>query len=250
MIAVTLALIVVAVPLVGASGSGIKFSLHVSSRRIVFRGSPFGCERAAWLRPRGSVSLPVGGSPIAFSHETLSGPGRITGHFASAGPVYMFLCSRGADPAQGGGVDVSLPADSTSTLSYSVRIADATWPSMRPTMGAYAHVPAVDPNDLGLSLELGTEHLTPAGTRGIRITLSAPGARPQKHSFYRLVSSRRAALIAGTTDPTLGNTEVRLAAMSYLGQQLTIRTKPIGTTRTDSHGRFRLRWTPGSAGST
>jgi hypothetical protein len=56
-------------------------------------------------------------------------------------------------------------------------------------------------------------------------------------------------LIRGRTDPALGRTEVRLAAEFYVGPQLTIRTRQIGTTRTDSGGRFRLRWTAGKPGT-
>jgi hypothetical protein len=178
----------VAVPLVAAGGDGIRFSLHLSSHRIVFRGpsvvfavrmqtggssetAGIGLTEAGW--PNRAVS----GSPIAISHEALSWPGRITSGFASSAASvnpFVLLCSRGADRIDGGGVDVSLPADSTSTLTYTVRLAAPTWPGMEPAIGAYAYIPPVDPTGSGVTRELGTERLIPAGTTGIRVVLSAP----------------------------------------------------------------------------
>jgi hypothetical protein len=259
-----MAAFMVAVPLIAAGGNGIGFSLRLSSRRIVFQGQSVvfavrmqtggSAETAAiGLTQGGWPDRAVSGSPIAISDETLSGPGRITGGFASAGASvnpFELLCSRGADRNDGGGVDVLLPANSTSTLSYKMRLAARTWPGIRPTIGAYAYVPAVDPTGGGVTRELGTEQLAPAGTTGIRVMLSTPEARPGPRSSYPTVSSGQTVLIAGMTDPLLADTEIRLAAESYLGRQFaTIRTTRIGTTRTNSAGRFRLAWTPSKRGT-
>jgi hypothetical protein len=89
-------------------------------------------------------------------------------------------------------------------------LAAPTWPGMKPTIGAYASVPAIDPTGGAATRQLHPQALTPVGTPGIWVILAAPAAQPQRPRTYR-VSSGHAVLIAGTTAPALAGTEIQLA---------------------------------------
>ena len=108
---------------------------------------------------------------------TLSGAGRITGRFASGGAASTLLCSRGAAPPDGVGVDVSLPPNSTTILSYTARLAVPPWPGLRPTIGAYAYLPATDTTGGGTARQLGVKQLIPAGVTRDHVILSGSQVR-------------------------------------------------------------------------
>ncbi len=243
------------VALVAASGNGIAFSLHLSGQHLAYGGrsevfsvrmstrgsgetAGVGLTQSGWPDPG------VGGSPLVVSHETLSGAGRVTGHFASGGAASTLLCSRGAAPPDGGGVDVSLPPNSTTSLSYTVRLAAPPWPGMRPTIGAYAYLPATDTTGGGTARQLGVKQLIPAGVTGDHVTLSDSHARGRpRPGHVPSVAARRAVLISGRTDPSLANVRVLLSAQPYLPAGLGPLTG-LGNLRTNSRGRFALQWHP------
>lgn len=250
--------LMVLIPGVFADTEGITFSLRVSGRHPVFDGRTSVLSvriRASGSTQTAGIGLTesgwpdrwVSGSPIAVSGETLTGPGRIIGHFASGGGTvdsYAALCPRGANLIDGGGVDVSLPANTTSVLSYRVRIAAPVWPGMRPTIGAYAYVPATSPTGGGVTRALGSQRLIPGGTPGIRVVLAAVGARRGSRGSPASVPLHRTVVIDGSTRPSVAGAEIRLTAKSYRQRTFTIATRRISSTRTDRYGRFRVEWTP------
>lgn len=86
------------------------------------------------------------GSPLVLSRERIIGTGRITGHFASAGVSSTSFCSRGGPPADGAGVDSSLPGQSTTTLRYDVKLTAPPWPSKSMSLAVRAGIPAMSPD--------------------------------------------------------------------------------------------------------
>lgn len=243
-----------------ATAGPITFSMRLSSSRLRFRGRPVvlsirmqtaGTSGTAGigLMPSGWPDPAVFGVPLAFGSPRISGPGTITGGFASGGigfPGGVPLCFRGADSPDGGGVDVSLPANTTSTLTYTVGYAAAPWPQLRPTIGGFAYVPAVS-NTGSPATSLGTVHLVTAGRPGLRISLSARhAARLGANDPTRRVHRGRTVTIMGKTAPLLPEALVKVVADYYAHPNLDQghRQELIGTAHTDRAGIFHVHWRP------
>lgn len=141
---------------------------------------------------------------------------------------------------------MSLPANTTSTLTYTVGYAAAPWPQLQPTIGAFAYVPAVS-NTGFPATSLGTVHLVTAGRPGLRISLSARhAARLGANDPSRRVHRGRTVTIMGKTAPLLPETLVKVVADYYAHANLDQghRQQLIGTARTDRAGIFHVDWRP------
>jgi hypothetical protein len=235
----------------------LRSSLRVTDERLSMRGAPallgivlragatsqtigVGLIQSGWPDPR------VSGSPLAISDPHVTGAGQITGGFASAGgglAVGAPVCVRGGPSFDGGGVDVSLPANSRTTLVYAIRLAALPWPGLRPTITAYAYVPAINPGYPARAL--GTVRFIPTGRTGVRISLATdpPRARDQ---FGDTVLPRGATVrITGRTEPQIRNTPVRVTAERYAEPRANAdaRRTTVGTTRTRHDGTFAISFT-------
>lgn len=258
--AVPALVLTVAVSWVVAGGEPLRISLHLSSVRlasgdrvvasVVLRTGASAETVAVGMFDGGWRDDGVSGSPLAVSDPALIGPGRGTGGFSSGGgsiDPYSLLCARGAFRSDGStGVDVALPAHSTTTLRYTVRLAARPWPWMTAQIGVYTHTPSLDPSDHGTTRRF-TRSLVTVGTAGVRITLRAPTSRPGPYGD-RTVRAHRLIPITGTTQPTLPGTPVDVVAAALHGPDLVERRQAIATTRTDRHGRFRSSWHPRTPG--
>lgn len=254
--ALVLALVVARV---AASGEGLRISLHLSRARlaygqqavlsVVMRTGGSAQTVGVGVLDGGWPDADVSGSPVAVSDEALAGPGRITGCFSSGGmsiDPYSMLCACGAVRLDGGGnVNLALPADSTTTLSYMVGFAAMPWQGMTAQIGVSTHQPSLDPLDHGITRQL-TQRLIATGTPGIRITLTAPTSRPGEHGD-RTVPAHQLLRILGATQPALPGTAIDLAS-TLNGPELAKHTQPIATARTDRNGRFHSSWRPRSPG--
>ncbi len=233
--------------------------MTVSARRISYGGPPvvfsirMRTGRSAQtaevgLTQSGWPQAGVFGSPFRFASQRISGAGKITGSFSPGGgglPGGVPICTRGFVDS-GGGVVVSLPANSLTTLSYKVGLAAPAWPGLRPTIGAYVSAPAVNPGKPYQSLE--TQPLTVVGNTGVEISLFTSIGKTRRPVNNAFVPARGTALITGRTEPHLAGRRLRIAAETYVGEQRLDRTE-IGWAKTASDGSFRIRWRPARAGS-
>jgi hypothetical protein len=243
----------------------VAFSMRLSSFWLRFRGRPVVLSirmRTAGSSATAAVGLTTSswpdpgvlGVPLHVGSPRLSGPGTITGGFASGGAGQLAgvpVCFRGAVSPAGYGVDVSLPANTITTLTYTVRYAVAPWPRLRPTIGAFVNVPAVNNHGTRAS-SLGPMRLKTAGRSGVRISLSAPHA-PElvPNAAERRVSRGRIVTIVGRTAPRLAHALVKVTAEYYAHPNLNtgLRQELIGTARSDRAGIFRVDWRPRSDGA-
>jgi hypothetical protein len=204
---------------------------------------------ALGLAPSGWPDRFVSGSPFGIADPRVSGAGRVTGGFAAAeaGLPRTGYCARGA-AVDFGGITLSLPAHSVTTVRYRVRLAAPVWPGMRPSVLAYAAVPAIDPGG-GPWQRLGRVRLTRVGRTGVRIVLrAAAGARMSGRGEGALVRLGRPVLIAGSTRPRLVHAALRVAAVS-LARSSRPRRLAIRAIRTGADGRFSVSWRPPTAGT-
>ncbi len=202
------------------------------------------------LTPSGWPDHRVLGSPLAVTGPRIAGAGRITSGFGSSGGglPHVPICSRGTFVEGARGVDVSLPANSVTTLRYRVRLSAPPWPGLTATVGAYAYVPAVGQ---GIAARrLGIRRLITVGRTGIRISLGAHGTVRRHGISDPIVPRGRQVLIAGTTQPRVGHARVRIAAEAYIGRHADrLRDIEIGARTTASDGGFAIRWRPSQPGT-
>lgn len=250
----------------GGSQTPVTFRVSVSRHVLAYRGQSATlairmqtgttAETVA-IKPVVSVwpDPNVIGSPLTLSDERISGVGRITSDFTSSCcTVPAAACYRGGPPPEGSGVDVSLPAGSTTTLTYRVAIAAPPWRSTVMTVSLTAGVPAVsnDPNAIHEYL-LGTHRFSVRGPTGVHIALSvAPGStgKPIPGQAARVVR-RQTVVILGRTSPRLRDQRIRVGF-----DRIQIGPHPpagsvhgrIGTATTNENGGFRLAWRPIRAG--
>jgi hypothetical protein len=244
------------------SPSPVRFSIAITGHRLRYRGvavvlairmrtgasarsAGVGLTQSGWPDRR------VLGSPLAFTRPRVAGAGRITSGFGPGGGglPHVPICSRGTFVDGPGGVDVSLPANSVTTLRYRVRLAAPPWPGLRATVGAYAYVPAVGQGIPARTL--GTRRLTTVGPTGVRISLfAAHGTIHRRGISDPIVPRGRQVLIAGTTQPRISHERVRIAAEAYIGRHAErLRDIEIGARMTASDGRFAIRWRPSQPGT-
>lgn len=238
----------------GSPSEPVRFGVSVSAHRLRY-GRP-AVVLSVTMRTGGSAETvalgltesgwpdrQVYGAPLAAGPPRVRGAGRITGGFAAAGASAPGLCFRGASPDDSG-ITLSLPADTLTTVNYRVRLAAPPWPGIRPTIGAYVSVPAVNPG--GAWRDIGRVALTPVGRTGVRISLR--GSRAVGASV--VVGRGRPLLITGTTRPAIAHASVRIVAARYASQTPAWRPRRVvvGTVSTTSAGTFAVVWRPPARG--
>lgn len=191
------------------------------------------------------------GSPLELRAERVSGRGRIGIRFVSSCcAVPAYACARGGPPPQGGGVDLSLPADSATILSYTVKLAAPPWPSLAMSIGVTASIPAVSSDPAAIRhYQVGAARFTASGPTGVRIILSAargsPGLAPPESPFT--VAQDHTLIIVSRTRPELRHQPIQLGYQRVdVGLRLgatTLRGR-IGVAMTDGTGAFRIAWRP------
>jgi hypothetical protein len=235
-----------------APPSPIKFSVSVSRRSLHYGGTAatltmtmttgqtaerqvdVGLTTPSWKRG-------IGGSPLWLYDERMRGAGKIVGHpWSSEGPPneYSGSCDRGGTPSFG--VDVSLPAHSTSTLTYRVQ---PSWPSAaRQSLVLELEATVVNevvlngtPTSVGVSYRVGAEHLVAMGARSVGATLTASHATAPP---YPTVRAGRSTMIGGKTSPRLGHSRIAVGYISVDGPQ----HGSIGLATVNSHGAFGVLW--------
>ncbi|MDQ6851727.1 MAG: hypothetical protein M3070_17665 [Actinomycetota bacterium] len=254
-----LGLLVLIVPT--ATAAPVSFSYSVSTPTLRYGGA--GATASIVMRTRAAaqtVSLRIEpgnwqdrhmfGSPLRVSAQHVTGPGRITGTFASSCCDFAAgasICQRGGPPNTGDGIILTLPADSTTMVSYRVHLAAPPWPA--PVyLGMVVGVPASAQN----SAQITQYHLGPAqfairGRTGVQIQFAGAiaGARRTRSAPYPVVSVGHTVKIAGTTSPKL------IGARLQIGYRATTsnRRGVIGTVTTDRRGGFSIAWEPPAKGT-
>ena len=240
-------------------GGAPTFALALSKGRLSFGGRPLtltiriqtalaaqtagvGLTTSGWPDPA------LSGSPLKVSEPTVAGAGKLVSHFVSSGIGLGVVCSRGTFTDGAGGVDLALPANSITTLTYIVTLAAPPWPGLTPTVGAFAYVPATGS---GIpARQLGQVKVPLDGPTGVRITLTARGAaRPTEPGGAFVLDHAGKVVIRGTTAPVVRHALVRIAVRDYLRAGLTPSPAPLGAARTDGRGRFALTWRAPTAGT-
>jgi hypothetical protein len=201
------------------------------------------------LEPSSWQDRDMFGSPLATSDQRVTGAGRITSMFASSCCDFaagVSICQRGGPPDVGDGIDLALPANSTTRVSYRVRLAAPPWPAPI-FLGVVVGVPAQAPNPTEIDrYQLGPQRFMVRGPTGVHIKLTAgAGARREPGSMYPVVAPRRSVVIAGTTNPRVAGARLQLGYASTTNGP----HGAIGTVTTDSRGAFRISWRPPATGT-
>jgi hypothetical protein len=240
----------------GASsgGSSLSVSLTVSPEEISYQGAPV----IVSIRLRtGTTAKTVGvglnlsdwpdrgvvGTALVASDRRVSGAGRMTSEFVSSCCLTVpWECLRGPE-ADGGGVDLALPADSTTTLSYQLRLSGPPWQGMRPRVGAWVWTPV--PSNNPRTIVPRAQRLRVAGATGVKVVLTSTG-REDARDGLRLTWPGHPVTIRGTTWPRVAGANVRIGIKSttYRGQRAHTVRRTLATVLTDATGRFKLRWVP------
>ena len=235
------------------TAGSIRFSLRLSSHRLGYgsevvlyirmqtgaRGQTAGVGLSASGWPERNVL----GSAITFRGQRISGAGRITGGFGVSGGGYAAgpLCVRGTLQTGGGGPQVSLPPHSVTVLSYRVRLAAPPWPGLRPTVGAWAYVPAM--GNGARAYRLGSLRLRTVGQTGVKISLTAKRGITRVNRYGGAVVHHGAKVqIAGRTDPPIAG--ANLAILAETGESPHVTRTTIGSVMTSSDGSFHIWWRP------
>jgi hypothetical protein len=179
----------------------------------------------------------VVGAPLLMTNERFVGSGAITGHYITTGTVSAVGCRRGAPSADGSGVTLSLAANSTSVLTYELRLAAPPWPGTD-------YDPQFSAAVAGASYRLNTPPISVTKPSGVRISLSARSPQHRESAGVLYVRRGDLVLISGTTDPVLARERIFLGYTARFPASSRERTGSIGVVRTDAHGRFTRKWRP------
>ncbi|MEA2273966.1 MAG: hypothetical protein QOI98_2674 [Solirubrobacteraceae bacterium] len=183
----------------------------------------------------------VVGSPLAYGSPRLEGPGELVS-FAHGGGVFSSTaCFRG-QLVGSGGVTLTLPADTRTTLRIPVRLAAPPW---RGTDYAPRFM-AVFPYDGSQARPDVLRFRAPAfrviGARGLRIRLASDLPRGRDR-LVRVAAHERVRLI-GTTDPVVRHARLWIGYRRPSNTGGRARSATIARVRTDGRGRFSLTWSP------
>jgi hypothetical protein len=244
-----------------ATAAPVAFSYSVSRHSLRYNGAAATASvklRTGVLAQTVSLGLEPSswqdrdmfGSPLRTYDQRIAGAGRITGGFASTCCGFaagQSICQRGAPPDTGGGIDLALPAESTTTVSYRVRLAAPPWRPAPIYLGVVVGVPAIAPSSSQISYyHLGPELFAIRGPTGVHIQLAADvaGARREHNAPYPAVSVGHMVKIAGTTIPKVVGARLQIGYKATTGG----RGREIGTVTTDRRGAFRIGWKPPARG--
>lgn len=209
------------------------------------RTAAIGVEPSLWSEAR------VGGSPLRITHQVITGTGHQTGGYAAGGGITLpgaSSCIRGAPSYDGGGIDLFLPARSTTTVSWQTSFAAPPWPSQNIGLGWVVGVPAsARASGLIAQRQVGPLALQRVGATGVHLRLHArrgtqPPARPDGYPRVRIGG---AVQIIGTTLPAVGGARVQVAEISTISHH----RRAIATVTTHSNGRFATTWRPRRPGN-
>ena len=232
------------------SSPAISLSGPPVTARLSLRTGSVAATVAVGVEPSRWPDADVAGSPLRLTDQTLTGAGRLTGGYAAGGgsrAAGSSQCRRGGPDYQGGGIDLALPANSTTTLSWKVTLAAPPWAFAPTRLGWIIAVPATakDP-----AREITYRQVTPVRFHvmppyGVRIHLRAgTGARPAPRGSslfpYPQVKLGHPVRIEGSTRPEIARARVRLQAIDTR----THRRRTIGSTVTGTHGAFAVTWRP------
>ncbi len=189
------------------------------------------------------------GSPLRTLDRKIVGPGRITGSYAAGGGgsfVGAAACVRGGPQSTGGGIDLLLPARTTTRITWRVALAAPPWVPEFTFLGWDVAIPATasDPSQINRFMTYVPFRI--AGPTGVDIRLSAgKGTRPG-HGVapYPVVRAGHDVQITGVTRPQVRHARIHVGYSSTTGH----RHGTIGTVRTDDHGRFAITWRPRAIG--
>jgi hypothetical protein len=204
---------------------------------------------ALGLEPSNWQDRDMLGSPLRTFDRRITGAGRITGGYASSCcdlAAGASVCRRGGAPDTGNGIDLSLPADSVTTVSYRVALAAPPWPAPI-FLGIAARIPATAAKpDQTTTYHLGPQQFTIRGRTGVHIQLAIPaGTRRVHNEPYPVLAADRTAEITGATHPRVRGAQLRIGYASTTST----RRGTIGSVTTDARGAFRLAWTPRAKGT-
>jgi hypothetical protein len=126
------------------------------------------------------------GSPLRTSDLRISGAGHLTGGFASSCcdiAAGVSRCARGGPENTGDGIDLYLLAESSTTITWQVRLSAPPWVPELTGLGWVVTVPAVaaDPSQL-TRYHVGPQVFTIAGPTGVDIRLAAEQALGPPHT--------------------------------------------------------------------
>ena len=108
---------------------------------------------AAGLQPSLWQDRLMVGSPLRTFDRRIVGPGRVTGSYAAGGGGSFLgasACVRGGPQSTGGGIDLLLPARSTTRISWRVALAAPPWVPEFTFLGWDVAIPATasDPSQI------------------------------------------------------------------------------------------------------
>jgi hypothetical protein len=192
-----------------------------------------GIQTPTWPDPR------VGGSTLYISHEAVSGRGKIIGHGVSSEGYptdYNGTCDRGGNA--GSSPELSLPAHSTTTLTYRVRLSRPPWPgeSLKVAL-SLSVIHRVGDTTIAQSYEAPSTHFTAGAPSGVEMRLSSPNARGRHYEGVRAGSS---VTITGTTRPRLTHARIAIGYRRLDGSRR--QRGLIGIVRTNKRGEFHADW--------
>jgi hypothetical protein len=227
----------------------LRFAGQASTVSITLHTGPSAETASLGLDPSSWQDRHVFGSPLRTNDQQVTGAGKITGSFASSCcdfPAGASICQRGPPPPSASGIDLALPADNTTTVSYRVRLAAPPWPPAPVYLGIVVGVPAIAQSSSDVSFyHLGPVQFDVRGPSGVHIRLAAAGGRHPRRALYPVVAIGGKVDIVGTTEPKITRARLEIAAVSTTSSH----RRMIGNVTTDHTGAFRIDWKPRARGT-
>jgi hypothetical protein len=184
--------------------------------------------------------------------QQITGAGHQSGDYASGDPggfTGASECVRGAPEYEGDGIDLMLPANSRTSVSWQIALAATPWVSQVPAVRWLVGVPAsADSSSQITDRQIGPQTFHVRGRTGVAIRLHAgAGAHaPAGHTGlpYRTINAGQRAMILGTTRPRLNHAPIQLTYAATVGHHHGM----IGTAITGPYGTFAINWQPRTRG--
>jgi hypothetical protein len=239
------------------SGLAVKLSASVPTSRLAYRGAwvtatvrllggSVGRTAFVSVEPPAWPDPAVSGSPLQIGAPRVMGAGHETGRFATGGAGSVAgasVCTLGGPSGDGGGIVLSLPARTTTTVAWPIRLIAAPWPHQRIGLKWAVRIGAAGSSSQAQRvLTVGPFRAT--GERGIAIRLRARsrGRRLPVHGLpaYGTVRQGRPVQISGVVQPPLAGRRILISDLNTRSRQ----AARIGSVTTDRAGRFALDWRP------
>ena len=246
-----------------ASASPVSIRGSESSHALRYHGAPVTATLtlrtaataqtvAVGLQPSVWQDRLMVGSPLRTFDRQISGPGRVTGGYAAGGGTDLpgaSACVRGGPEYAGSGIDLLLPAQSTTRISWRVALAAAPWVPEFTFLGWDIAIPAIASNPADINRYFTYVPFRIVGPTGVDIRLTASTgthpAAPGAALPYPVVREGRPVRITGVTRPRVAHTRIRIGYAATTGHQ----HGTIGTARTNTNGQFEITWRPRTTGT-